>query len=213
MSDEYAGYDGWDEYPDLTPPPPPPPHPDEELHLTRERPGRKTFLTEEVHKDIMNCLAVGGTVVNACAYSNIKESTYYDWSRRGRKYDLHLETGGEIIDGEDIYRLFYLDIGASRARADMRALGSLAKAQTNGEWRAALAYLERRHPQEWGRVHRLEMTGKDGGPVTVQVEEVDRRLAKDVAELADRYRPTDDVEVEDAEVVEDVPPQLEAGAS
>lgn len=216
--DDYAAWDGVDEYPDLTPVVPPP-DPDEEVHLTRERPGRKTFLTEDVHKAIVDSFSVGALVAEACMYANVSSKTYYGWMRRGRAYDDHLEAGGEIKDGEDIFRLFYLEVGPARAKAKTRALGTIAKAQQDGDWRAAAWYLERTDPQHWGRVNRVEVTGQDGGPVAVQVTEVEQRLSADLAERAERVRvESQAVVVQVAEAVEEAdiidvgdPPQLGSG--
>jgi hypothetical protein len=33
------------------------------------------------------------------------------------------------------------------------------------DWRAALAYLERRHPGRWRRQQTTELVGRDGGPI------------------------------------------------
>jgi hypothetical protein len=36
------------------------------------------------------------------------------------------------------------------------------------DWRAALSYLERRHPTRWRRHQVTELTGKDGGPIRTE---------------------------------------------
>lgn len=39
--------------------------------------------------------------------------------------------------------------------------------KTIKDWRAALAWLERARPQEWGRYNRTELSGPDGGPIEI----------------------------------------------
>lgn len=71
----------------------------------------------------------------------------------------------------------------AEAEAEVHAVAIVRRAMSE-DWRAALAYLERRHPDRW-RAHRTtELTGPDGGPIaTEHTQKLDLRRLSD-AELA-----------------------------
>lgn len=53
------------------------------------------------------------------------------------------------------------------------------------DWRADAWLLERRNPQEYGRATRLELTGKDGGPIEV-VSSLDKAIEDLMAQFPER---------------------------
>ena len=72
-----------------------------------------------------------------------------------------------------LYRMLEKDDGTlvtaiEKAEAEAEATYSfvIAQAATDPKnWTAAAWWLERRHPQEYGKREHVEMTGKDGGPI------------------------------------------------
>lgn len=151
--------------------------------MTTAAGGRRGYLDEETAARIVQACKAGAYLHEAAAFAGIGERTLYEWMQRGREYDEHLENGGEIIEGEDAYRILTFEVEKGRAEARISAVGTMRKAWQDGEWRAALAYLERTDPQNWGRVQRVALTGGDGGPVRVaDVTEQESRLAKSLRE-------------------------------
>lgn len=63
------------------------------------------------------------------------------------------------------------------------------------DWRAALAYLERRHPARWRKHTSTELTGKDGGPIraehapTLDLSRLTDQELRQLKELSTRARP------------------------
>lgn len=173
---------------------------------------RPTYLDEDTRKRITDALNAGCTIPDACAYGGIKERTYHIWRKRGEEYDEHLEGGGEIIDGEDEYRLFALEVATARSSARVRAVLTISKAIQGGDAKTALEFLARTDPANWGRLNRVEMTGAEGGPLQVaDVTEIDRRLSdnlrKTVPAIAERAAgEIESGDVVDAEVVPDPVP-------
>jgi hypothetical protein len=66
----------------------------------------------------------------------------------------------------------------TRAQAEVRAVALIRKAAMDGTWQAAAWFLERSHPGKWGRQGRLEVTGKNGGAVEVDVSALEAKVSQ-----------------------------------
>jgi len=60
--------------------------------------------------------------------------------------------------------VFALEGSKAIADAELNLIGVIRRAATKGDWRAALAILERRWPQEYGRRIQVMENSKDQGP-------------------------------------------------
>ena len=103
--------------------------------------------------------------------AGISSSTYYRWMSRGAQ-----EPGSE-------YAAFRDAVLRAEAEAEVHAVAILRRAMGE-DWRAAIAYLERRHPHRWRAHHQTELVGKAGGPIQTQHTTLDLARLTD-AELAD----------------------------
>jgi hypothetical protein len=72
-------------------------------------------------------------------------------------------------DSETPFAEFADAIQKAQADAETRNVALIAKAAQDGTWTAAAWWLERKYPERWGRKERHEVTGKDGGALTVKV--------------------------------------------
>lgn len=117
--------------------------------------GRPTDCTPEVIERVVQALRLGHYADTAAAYGGISESTYYLWLKRGAA-------------GEQPYSDFSEAVKEATAAAEMRALARIRQAADGGTWQAAAWYLERRLPGKWGRREKVEMSGPEGGPITLQ---------------------------------------------
>ena len=52
-------------------------------------------------------------------------------------------------------------------------VGRIVQAAQNGRWQAAAWWLERKHPERWAQHTKIkaELSGPDGAPITISVEE------------------------------------------
>ena len=93
----------------------------------------------------------------AAVYAGIGERTFYRW----------MELGEGAKAGR--YRQFWQAVKAAEGEAEVRAAAIIQKKMT-GDWRAAMTYLERKHPKRWGR--RVDVTSGDepfkGIPVEIK---------------------------------------------
>lgn len=154
--------------------------------------GTPRLLDDDSQDKLTSALASCSTVADACRYAGITSERFYEWQRRGKEYDEHLDTGGEIIEGEDVYRLMYLAVREARARARVRAAGTIRDLQRKDmpphvRFRAASWYLERSDPENWGRrIIRVEADTGQRGDMPSGVTDVEMELAESLqAYLAD----------------------------
>lgn len=106
--------------------------------------GRTPKRSPEREQAILNALRVGNTRRAAIAAAEVSVQTFYNWL-------------------ED---LTFLDaVQKAEAEAEQRFLGQVARAAAGGTWQAAAWWLERRMPADFALRSKVEMTGKDGGPI------------------------------------------------
>jgi transposase len=120
--------------------------------------GRPSKLTDDVQTKILQAIQAGNWLETASAYAGVDASTVRRWMAKG-----------ESEDSEEPYRAFCALIKQARAQAEIRAVALIQKAAQDGTWQASAWYLERSHPDRWGR-KRLEITGADSQPVRVEVD-------------------------------------------
>ena len=99
---------------------------------------RRTKLTPEVQERIVTAIRAGSFREPAARSAGVSAATFYRWMRLGRE-----ETSG-------IHRDFLEAVRRAEGEAEVHAIAVIRK-EMPGDWRAALAYLERRHSERWGR--------------------------------------------------------------
>lgn len=142
-----------------------------------ERMGRKPkYSDEELIERLVAALRAGNYVETACAYAGIGTSTYYRWLQEAEK-----------DDAPDYLRDLRDAVESARAAAIVRNVKLIQDAAANGSWQAAAWWLERSQPHMWGRNDKLrtEISGPDGGPVTVMSAAEARRALLDMLEETD----------------------------
>lgn len=118
----------------------------------KRNPGPRGKLTLERQEQIVRAIAAGNYLKVAARSSGISEDTVQEWINRGE------------IEEEGIYHDFAKAIRDAEAEAEKAIVGEWQK-QIPTNWQACATFLERRHPDRWGRRERREITGKDGGPI------------------------------------------------
>src|SRR5262245_5825483 len=139
---------------------------------------RQSKLTLEVKTKIINVLKGGGTECAAFTSAGVGESTFYRW--------MQLRKGAS----RGRYREFWEEVRRAQQDAVIRNVMIIQKAAMGGEvlekttvtkpdgttivrekkappaWQAATWWLERRHPDDWGRRDRIDHRTPDGPLVT-----------------------------------------------
>jgi hypothetical protein len=113
--------------------------------------GRPTSLTPDVAGKICDAMKVGAYQYEAAQYAGVHPNSLTNWLRTGR---------ADIAAGDEgtLYAEFVAEFEQSENRAVMRALASIQTAAAGGDWRAAMTWLSRRHPDRWGEHAQLGVT-------------------------------------------------------
>ena len=123
--------------------------------------GRPTKLTPQVQARIVQAIVGGNDITVAAAYAGIGKTTFYEWLERGRKEAARLAASSRAKpkDSETPFAEFADAIQKAQADAETRNVALIAKAAQEGTWTAAAWWLERKHPDRWGRKERIEHSG------------------------------------------------------
>lgn len=113
--------------------------------------GRRTALTEQVGKKIVDLMSLGAFVEDAVRSAGIAPATYYGWIERG---EADQERGEETVFSE-----FVDATTRARVAGKIAAVGHIRRGMQE-DWRAAAWYLERTDPENWGRRDSVAHTGK-----------------------------------------------------
>jgi hypothetical protein len=139
--------------------------------------GRRPKLTADVQSAVIEALSAGNYLDTAAQYAGIHPATLFRWLDRGR---VAIESDDDNHP-DKIYGEFCEAVEKTRAQSEVRAVALIRKAAMEGTWQAAAWFLERSHPHKWGRQQRLEVTGKNGGPVEVDVGALESKVAEILA--------------------------------
>lgn len=129
--------------------------------------GRPHKFTRETVDALLEGVRAGLPFHLAAEAAGISESTFHAWQSgmfpRGADKSLKAEFSEALTHARGFSALKHME---------------LLNAHAITEWKAAAWILERRFPQEFG-VKRVELTGKDGGPI--ELASKTRRLIEEVA--------------------------------
>ena len=143
----------------------------------KRRVGRPSKLDRGIADRAVLAIRLGAPFELAGLYAGIRRETITKWVRRG----------DENPKGE--YGEFARRVKEAEGKAVVGCLARIRDAAER-EWQAAAWLLERRYPEQFGRMfHKVEMTGKDGKPLAAisrvnVIAITDPERLRQVAELA-----------------------------
>lgn len=114
---------------------------------------RKTKLTKELMKEAEKLLRAGNYVSVICNYLGIAESTWYRWMEEGEKARSGLK------------REFWESIKRAESTPEIRSVQVIQQAAQDGDWKAAMTYLERKFPDRWGKRDKVSADVSHSGEV------------------------------------------------
>jgi hypothetical protein len=103
---------------------------------------------------ILRKMREGHYAKTAAETSGITEQTLYNWLKKGDDPERYPE-----------YAAFLEAYRKAEAVAEGRAIKAIQDAFP-GDWRAAMTYLERRHPGRWAKRQNVDVTSKEQ-PITM----------------------------------------------
>lgn len=141
------------------------------MHLGTNK-GRPTKLDEEMQLRILTAVRAGNYPSVAIKMAGLSHTAFASYKERGEA-------------GQEPFASFIEALEKARAEGETALVARIARAGHQGSWQANAWILERQYPDRWGRRERHEHTGRDGGPITFDVE---KTLADEKArEAADRF--------------------------
>jgi len=122
-------------------------------------------------------IVLGLSYKSACEYAGWAESTWYEWVQKAEgRY-----TGPDNYKPE-VYREFVDDIKRAMQVGKVSLLNDIKK---DDSWQSKAWILERRYPEEFGRIDRMEVTGKDGEEIKSRNITFTKELTVDEAKKLD----------------------------
>ena len=172
---------------------------------------RPPKLTEDIIDEIETALNIGASVEMAVNYAGVMVRTFYNWQKRGRELYAELEAEEALHEAyaeakrlakkdetitvpekpkkrrtltkyEKLYLQLFHVIETAKAVGGIQHLDYLRKLAPNNP-NVSMWFLEKRYPEVFGRKERIELTGKDGGPI-----ETDDLTEVPLADRAQRAR-------------------------
>ena len=123
---------------------------------------RPTKFTRETVDKLLRAIRMGDPYELACAHAGIHYDTFNEW-QQGR-FPRGLDEDQKLLKAE-----FSELLMRAQGDASVRALSTIQQAMAQGNADIALKFLERRWPEHFG-VRRMEITGKDGGPIAFEAK-------------------------------------------
>ena len=113
--------------------------------------------TSKRRNAILRKMREGHYAKTAAETSGITEQTLYNWLKKGENAERYPEHASFL----EAYR-------RAEALAEGKAIEAVASAFTS-DWRAAMTYLERRHPGRWAKRQNVDVTSNAQPIRTVEV--------------------------------------------
>lgn len=114
---------------------------------------------------ICQLISAGNYIKTACQAVGISEQTYINWMEWGEK------------SRKGLYFVFFEAVKKAEAQAIARNV-AVIQAATKDNWQAAAWWLERKHPQDWGKKERHEHVGKDGEAIQLDIDPKEKLLSR-----------------------------------
>ncbi len=128
--------------------------------------GRPCLLTSELEAKLLSAIEGGLPLKQSAMLAGVCYETLNRWRKRG-----------EIEGAPPEFRHFCQALQRSEAIAMQRLVSQVSKAG-NTDWRAAAWILERRHPNEFGKIERVESRGDSAWPKSMSESEGGMELMK-----------------------------------
>ena len=128
----------------------------------------RSKLTPKVRDAICDAVRAGNYLKVAASAGGVSERAVFAWIERGRDEIARRDEGHEPNKAHEAHVQFVQALTRAEDDAEADAV-RIWREQMPDDWRAAKEYLARRFGERWGDKQRVEMTGKDGGPVEQRV--------------------------------------------
>ncbi len=119
--------------------------------------GAPTKLTAAIQSRIVSAILAGNYLCVAAKFAGIPAETLSRWLTRGEQKP------------NSVYGKFHQAVKDAEAQAEVRVVAKLNQ-HMEESWQACMTYLERKHPDRWGRKSKVEVTQKPPEPPPAQID-------------------------------------------
>ena len=118
---------------------------------------------ETTKQKLLDSIRLGAFIEHACYYAGINSSTFRRWRDQANK-------------GIEPFASFWSEITMAESEAIIRRVARIEQAGIAGNWQADAWYLERKHPDKFGRRDRVELSGDPNAPIEIDLTWADGRV-------------------------------------
>ena len=129
---------------------------------------RTSKLTKTVQEDICAALALMHTYESAAGYARVGNSTLSLWRSQGRAARQKVEKGEEL-GADEVKKLKFLEAVEQAEAEGVFNLHQVVIEEAKRDGRLALQMLALRRPDDYAPRNKVELSGKDGGPVVINM--------------------------------------------
>lgn len=127
---------------------------------SRNKGGRPSKFTPEIRAKIIKALKGGNYRCVAARHAGVGQSVLARWLAWGRKRSQKYAE----------FRKFREAVLEAEAAAEVFHVQQIEKAAKK-DYKASVEWLQRKRNERWSRSDRVQHTGKDGGPIQLQIVE------------------------------------------
>ena len=122
-------------------------------------------LNDGMIEAISTAIRKGNYMITACQLAGIDASTMFHWHKQGQD---------DIDNGLDtIYTRLIISVKRAEAEAEQRLVEVVREAaEVKRDWLPAMTFLERRHPDRWGRKDRTQIDVTEHKQIVITEVEV-----------------------------------------
>lgn len=151
----------------------------------RRKVGRPRKYGDETLERVYRLSLLGATDEQMAGILGVAVSTFYAWKNDFPQFSEAIKKGKEIADAEVAESMYNRARGYSHPEEKIFLHeGEPVRVQTIKHYppdpTSGIFWLKTRHPDKWPEVHRIEATGKNGGPIettSIDSEDLARRIA------------------------------------
>ena len=128
--------------------------------------GHPPKLTPKIQERICSLVRAGNFRETACAAAGIASRTLRVWLRKAREAEVKAEKGERLTPADTRHLEFGEALERAEAECEARDI-MLIGAAAKEDWKAAAWRVERRGAKRWGFKQKLEHSGPEGGPISI----------------------------------------------
>ena len=136
---------------------------EEEKEIYDQRLKKPYKFNEKTRKRLLDSIRLGAFIEHACYYAGINSSTFRRWRDQADK-------------GIEPFASFWNEITVAESEAIIRRVARIEQAGVDGNWQADAWFLERKHPDKFGRRDRVELSGDPNAPIEIDLAWADGNI-------------------------------------